>query len=173
MSDRTIAKQQTTRHQKSPLPMFLAYCLPALIFFGVFKYWPMIYSAVLSFAKWNFVSDLKWVGWSNYASMFSKAMFTKGLGNTFLYIVALLPFFSVIPLLLATLLLAVRNEKLQGIYKALYFMPTILAFSIICIVWIWMYNPTYGVLNNLLHMIGMDFRKAFFLICAFVIVFSP
>lgn len=156
MSDMTVGKRRTLKHQKSQVPMFLLYCLPALIFFGVFKYWPMIYSAILSFAKWNFVSDLKWVGWSNYASMFTKAMFTKGLGNTFLYIVALLPFFIVIPLLLATLLLAVRNEKLQGVYKALYFMPTILAFSIICIVWIWMYNPTYGVLNNLLHLIGME-----------------
>ena len=169
MQNQVSARKKQRRTDRG----FWLWMLPVIAAYGLFKYWPMIYSAVLSFAKWNFVSDLKWVGWSNYASMFSKAMFTKGLGNTFLYIVALLPFFIVIPLLLATLLLAVRNEKLQGIYKALYFMPTILAFSIICIVWIWMYNPTYGVLNNLLHMIGMDFRKAFFLICAFVIVFSP
>lgn len=156
MSDMAIGQRRPPRHQKSQVPKFLLYCLPALIFFGVFKYWPMIYSTVLSFAKWNFVSELKWVGLSNYTSMFDKAMFTKGVTNTFVYIIALLPMFLVIPLLLATMLLEVKNRKMQGIYKALYFMPTILAFSIICIVWIWMYNPTYGVLNNVLRHFGMD-----------------
>lgn len=134
----------------------LLYSLPALIFFGVFKYWPMIYSTVLSFAKWNFVKPLEWVGWTNYTSMFGKTMFVKGIGNTFMYIIALLPFFIVIPLVLAVMLLAVRNKKNQGVYKALYFMPTILAFSIICIVWIWMYNPTYGVLNRILNSLGLQ-----------------
>ena len=169
MSDHTLAKQNEVRHQKSQIPMFLLYCLPALVFFGVLKYWTMIYSTVLSFAKWNFVKDIEWVGFSNYVAMFDKAMFSKGIINTFLYIIALLPFFVVIPLLLATFLLEVRNRKLQGIYKALYFMPTILAFSIICYVWIWMYNANFGVLNNVLHSMGFegfswltDTRTAFF-----------
>lgn len=156
MSDATLGKlSRPARRKRSQIPKFLLYCAPALIFFGVFKYWPMIYSFILSFAKWNFVTDIKWVGWSNFTSMFDKAMFAKGVGNTFLYIAALLPFFIVIPLLLATLLLEVRNKRLQGLYKALYFLPTVLAFSIICIVWIWMYNPTYGVLNNIIRQLGL------------------
>ena len=78
MSDITVVrgKQQLSR-RKSQIPGFLLYVLPALVFFGLFKYWPMIYSSVLSFAKWNFVSDLKWVGLSNYSSMFGKAMFLQ------------------------------------------------------------------------------------------------
>ena len=151
--------KQTIARRKSQMPGFLLYVLPALIFFGLFKYWPMIYSSVLSYAKWNFVSDLKWVGLNNFSSMFGKAMFLKGIGNTFLYIFALLPFFIVIPLILATMLLNVKNRKAQGYYKALYFMPTILAFSIICIVWIWMYNPSYGVLNNILTKLGLQGRS--------------
>ncbi|MBE5773312.1 MAG: sugar ABC transporter permease [Clostridiales bacterium] len=171
MSDMAIKKRQKPPKQKSQAPMFLLYCLPALIFFGVFKYWPMIYSAVLSFAKWNFVKDIKWIGWTNYATMFDKAMFLKGIGNTFLYIVALLPFFIVLPLILATALLAVRHKKLQGIFKAIYFIPTVLAFSIICYVWIWIYNPTYGLLNKFIGLFGIpsyswlsDPKVAFFAI---------
>ncbi len=172
MSDTAMAKRKhhTGRH-KSQLPGFMLYVLPAIVFFGLFKYWPMVYSSVLSFAKWNFVSSLKWVGASNYAAMFGKAMFLKGIGNTFLYIFALLPFFIVIPLILAVMLLSVKNRKAQGLYKALYFMPTVLAFSIICIVWIWMYNPSYGVLNNILVKLGLtgqawvsDPKTAFFAI---------
>lgn len=135
---------------------FFLYVLPALVFFGLFKYWPMIYSTVLSFAKWNFVADLKWMGMGNYLSMFDKAMFLKGVGNTFLYILYLLPFFIVLPLMLAVALLNVRGRRAQGFYKALYFMPTVLAFSIICIVWLWMYNPSYGVLNNVLRLFGLE-----------------
>lgn len=134
---------------------FLLYALPALLFFAVFKYWPMIYSGVLSFAKWNFVSDIKWVGFSNFASMFDKTMFTKSLVNTFYYILALLPFFIVLPLIMAVTLLNVRSKRAQGFYKAAYFMPTVLAFSIICFVWVWMYNPSYGVLNNILGFFGI------------------
>lgn len=157
MSDMTISKQyQIQKKKKSQTPMFLLYMLPALIFFGVFKYWPMIYSMILSFAKWNFIGELKWVQWSNYISMFDKAMFTKSIVNTFKYIIALMPFFIVIPLFLATTLLSVKNRKLQNIYKALYFMPTILVFSIVCIVWVWMYNPSYGVLNNVLKVFGHE-----------------
>ena len=136
-------------------PGFMLYVFPALAFFSIFKYWPMIYSIVLSFVKWNFVSSLKWVGFSNYEGMFGKAMFLEGVGNTFGYILALLPFFLVLPLILATMLLNVRSRQAQGFFKALYFMPTILAFSIICIVWVWMYNPTYGVLNNILSRLGL------------------
>lgn len=170
MSDTTMTgHKRLASRPKRQWPGFLLYALPALVFFGVFKYWPMVYSTVLSFAKWNFVSDLKWVGWSNYASMFDKAMFVQGIGNTFSYIVALLPFFIVVPLILALMLLNVRNRHAQGLYKALYFMPTILAFSIICIVWVWMYNPGYGVLNNILSKLGLpqyawisDPKTAFF-----------
>lgn len=170
MSDTTMTGQRQLPHRrKRQWPGFLLYVFPALVFFGVFKYWPMVYSTVLSFAKWNFVSKLKWVGLSNYASMFDKAMFVQGITNTFSYIVALLPFFIVIPLVLALMLLNVRNREVQGIYKALYFMPTILAFSIICIVWVWMYNPSYGVLNNILSKVGLpeyawvsDPKTAFF-----------
>ena len=157
MSDMTAPGRKYPSHRrKSQLPGFLLYVLPALIFFGLFKYWPMIYSSVLSCAKWNFVADLKWIGLNNYSSMFSKAMFLQGISNTFFYIVALLPFFIVLPLILATMLLKVRNRQAQGIYKALFFMPTILAFSIICIVWIWMYNPSYGLLNNMLGKLGLS-----------------
>lgn len=157
MSDMTAAGRRGPLHRQKPQwPGFLLYVLPALVFFGVFKYWPMVYSTVLSFAKWNFVSNLKWVGMGNYASMFDKAMFVQGITNTFYYIIALLPFFIVVPLVLALMLLNVRNRHAQGLYKALYFMPTILAFSIVCIVWVWMYNPSYGVLNNILGKIGLS-----------------
>lgn len=145
-----IARRRTRRKYGS----FLLYVLPALVFFFLFKYWPMIYSAFLSFFKWNFVSDMSFVGWDNYVSMLGKTVFLKGLTNTFYYILSLLPFFVVLPLLFSVLLLSVRHRGTQDLYKTFFFIPTILAFSIICLVWMWMFNPDFGLLNNLLRLFG-------------------
>lgn len=134
----------------------LAYIAPALIFFIVFKYVPIVYNIVLSFAKWNFVKEIKWVGFQNFATMFDKTMFIKGLANTGWYILALFPFFVVIPLALAAMLTEIRSKKASSVYQALYFLPTMLAFSIICIVWMWMFNPTSGVLNNIVRLTGSE-----------------
>lgn len=136
--------------------MLFIYSFPALFFFFVFKYWPIAYSSILSFYKWNFVSTMKPIGFSNYTAMFGRAVFIKGLVNTLSYIIGLIPFFVIIPLLLALLLLGVKNQRAQNLYKAAFFMPTILALAIICMVWMWMFNPQFGLLNNLLGIVGHE-----------------
>lgn len=131
------------------------YLLPALAFFIAFKYWPIFYNIVLSFAKWNFVKDIKWIGLKNYQTMFSKPMFVIGLKNTGLYILTLFPFFVLLPLSLSALLAEVESKRASSFYQAIFFMPTMLAFSIICIVWMWIYNPTSGVLNRIIAALGL------------------
>lgn len=135
---------------------FWAFFLPALLFYALFKYFPILYSGVLSFAKWNFVRDLKWVGFENYTGMFGKSMFMMGIMNTLKYIVAFLPFFVVLPLLFAAVLLAVRNNRAQAAYKAMLFLPTVLALSIVCMVWLWIYSPSFGLINVLLKQLNLQ-----------------
>ncbi len=135
---------------------FWAFFLPALLFYAVFKYFPIAYSGVLSFAKWNFVGELKWVGLDNYTSMFGKSMFVKGIGNTLRYIAAFMPFFVVLPLTFAAMLLSVKNRLAQSVYKVAMFLPTVLALSIVCMVWLWIYSPSFGLLNIILKGLGMS-----------------
>ena len=134
---------------------FLAFFLPALVFYAVFKYFPIFYSGVLSFAKWNFIGELKWIGFKNYVDMFSKSVFVMGVSNTLKYIAAFFPFFVVVPLFFATILLAVRSPRAQVTYKAMLFLPTVLALSIVCMVWLWIYSPSFGVINLVLKQLGM------------------
>lgn len=152
----TASKPMIRSHKRFSNWGMWAYLAPALVFFLVFKYFPIVYNVILSFAKWNFVKDIKWVGWQNYAQMFDKKMFVIGLKNTGYYIAALFPFFVILPLALAALLVEVRNKAMASMYQALYFLPTMLAFSIICFVWMWMFNPTSGVLNNILRAVGLE-----------------
>jgi len=135
---------------------FSAFFLPAFIFYALFKYFPIFYSGVLSFAKWNFVKDFKWVGFSNYTGMFGKSMFMMGISNTIRYIVAFLPFFVVLPLLFAAMLLALRSERAQKVYKSMLFLPTVLALSVVCMVWLWIYSPSFGLLNLLLKQMDLS-----------------
>jgi ABC-type sugar transport system permease subunit len=133
---------------------FFLYLLPALVLYFLFKIWPIAYSFVLSFFDWNFVSSMKFTGLKNYAGMFERAEFIASLRNTVFYIIGLLPFFVVLPLFFAVLLTGVKSKGAADAYKALLFIPTILALSIICLVWMWMFNPEFGVLNTILRLFG-------------------
>ncbi len=133
---------------------FGVYVLPALCLFGIFKLWPIVHGFFLSFYQWNFVGEMRYVGLDNYAAMFAKPVFQRGVVNTLLYIAGLFPFFIVLPLCLSLMLLNVKNRFFQNAYKSFFFAPTVLAFSIICYVWMWIFNPGFGLLNNFLHLFG-------------------
>ncbi len=135
---------------------FWLWMLPVIIAYGLFKYWPMVYSFILSFADWNFVGEFSWVGLGNYANMFTKTMFSTGIVNTLKYIAWLFPFFVVLPLIFSVMLLNVRNKRAQELYKGLFFVPNILALSIVCMVWLWIFSTSYGLLNNILALLGKE-----------------
>lgn len=139
--------------RKSTLEFFLYLC-PAFIAFIGLKLWPLGYTAVLSFASWNFIGPLHWLGFKNYLGIFRRAEFLASLVNTLWYILALIPAFLVLPLLLAVLLTSVKREKTRDGYKALLFLPTILALSIVSLVWMWIFNPSFGFLNAILSLLG-------------------
>lgn len=156
MSKSKIAAPARKKRFRWEKVSFWIWLLPVIVAYGLFKYWPMVYSFILSFAKWNFVSDFSWVGLDNYINMFSKTMFIKGIVNTLKYIVYLFPFFVILPLMLSVMLLNVRNKFAQELYKTLFFIPNILALSIVCMVWLWIFSSSYGLLNNVLAKFGMD-----------------
>lgn len=146
---------QARKTKRKETVLFFLYVLPALLVFILFKYWPIIYSAILSFFQWNFVSSMKWVGLKNYVAMFKRESFQLAARNTLFYIVGLFPFFVIFPLLFSLALTNIKSGFLQNFYKALLFIPTILAFSIVCLVWMWIFNPNFGVLNNILTRVGV------------------
>lgn len=146
-------KRRSSAARKRALPYL--YMLPAIVFFIVFKYGPMIFGFVLSFFKWNFIGAMRWVGLSNYAGMFNRELFIIALKNTVGYTVALLPFQIILPLVLAMLILQVSRKGVSDFFKVTMFMPSILSFSITCMVWMWVFNPSFGSLNAILGLLGL------------------
>ena len=133
------------------------YLAPALLLLLLFKYWPMLFSIILSVFKWNLVSQNKaFVGLANYAGLLNRELFTVSLKNTAIYTLALVPLYLALPLLLAVVLYGVASERLQSAYKAIIFSPTVLSFAITCMVWLWIFNPIHGILNRVLAAFGVQ-----------------
>ena len=133
------------------------YLAPAFLLLLIFKYWPMMFSVILSVLKWNLVSqDKAFVGLTNYAGLLNRELFVISLKNTAVYTLALVPLYLVLPLFLAVILYGVASEWLQSAYKAVIFSPTVLSFAITCMVWLWMFNPIHGILNRVLMGVGLQ-----------------
>lgn len=132
------------------------YIAPAFALLVIFKYWPMVFSGVLSMLNWDFVSpDWEFVGLANYSGLLNREMFILSLRNTAIYTLALVPFYLIFPLVLAVILFTVSPDRLQSAYKAVIFSPTVLSFAITCMVWLWIFNPIDGILNQVLRTAGL------------------
>ncbi len=155
--------------EKEALAGYL-FILPNFAGFLVFTLVPVALSLVLSFVNWDMLSAPKAAGFSNFINLlgFHKEMgkllandplFWKCLGNT-LYLMMIIPLQITASLFLALMI----NHKIKGInlFKTIYFLPTITNGVAICLLWAWMYNYDFGLLNGMLvsftTAVGIHFR---------------
>ncbi len=126
------------------------FILPALIGTLIFILIPVICSFGLSFAKWDLLNPIKFVGFDNYKEIFSDALFYKILWNTVVFALSTSILGVIIPLVLACIL----NSKIRGaeFYKTAYFLPFITPMVVIGVVWEWIFDPNIGFLNHILHL---------------------
>src|SRR5574344_574019 len=128
----------------------LLFILPALLGTIIFIVIPVICSFGLSFAKWDLLNPIKFIGITNYKDIFTDAIFFKILINTIVFALATSILGVIIPLVLA----AILNSKIRGseFYKTAYFLPFITPMIVIGIVWQWIFDPNIGFLNQLIHL---------------------
>lgn len=126
------------------------FILPALVGTLIFIIIPVICSFGLSFAKWDLLNPIQFVGLANYREIFSEALFYKILLNTIVFALATSVLGVIIPLVLACIL----NSKIRGaeFYKTAYFLPFITPMIVIGVVWEWIFDPNIGLLNHVLHL---------------------
>ena len=130
---------------------------PLLILIAIFIYWPLVYSLYLSFFDWNFVRpDKNFVGWDNFTRLPDDPRFIQALKGTLFYTVTLVPLQVFLPLILALLLWPIRSSKMQDSYRAMLFSPTIIAYSVAAVMWLWIFNANQGVLNKVLAEFGIE-----------------
>jgi len=131
------------------------YLAPLLILLGVWVYGPAVFTVVLSFLDWNLTTPpVGVVGLDNYAALWRHPEFAQSLVQTVLYALVLLPFSTVVPLALATLLWS-RPGRAAEIYRAILFLPVILAPVAVAVAWRFLLNPLQGLVNEMLGALGM------------------
>ncbi|MEE9289233.1 MAG: sugar ABC transporter permease [Bacteroidota bacterium] len=127
--------------------------LPYIIFFLAFVAYPLIFSFILIFHRWNIVTPMEWSGLRNFSRLFADPLFFKALGNTGIFLVIHIPLQIVVALGLAVLLYS--RIRLRGFFRAVYFLPVVVSGVVVTILWQQMYSYDYGVLNILLTNIGL------------------
>ncbi len=130
------------------------FILPNMIGIFIFVLGPVVAGLLLSFTKWDLLSSPIWIGINNYKELLHDPLFWTSLKNTAYYAVLTVPAFLIFSLLLAILV----NRSLKGIniFRAIYFIPVVTSVTAISIVWKWIYNPEFGILNFLLGFIGVS-----------------
>lgn len=127
---------------------------PMLILFLVFTVFAVVYSFYLSFHEWNILDPEQiFVGLENYARLLTDRRFHQAVFNTVYYVVFSVPLTMAAGLTIALLL----NTKirLRGIFRTLYFIPNITPLVVSSIIWKWVYQGDYGLLNYYLMQLGV------------------
>lgn len=143
----------TMARLRSWLPGYL-FLLPSLALFLLFMYVPIAKGLVLSFQKWS-IDGAEWIGLSNYFASFQDPVFQKSLAVTFLFTAGnvLLGIGLTIAI---SLMIDPLSNKLQSFFKAAMYLPSVAPIVIVTIIWTWLYDPTFGLLNYLLGLLGLE-----------------
>lgn len=128
----------------------LLYLLPALFFFLLFTYYPFIKTVFNSFFLTNFMGVRKeFVGLENYIRILQDKEFLAAVKNTFIYVIASVPLSVFIALLLA--IIANRKTRTSPIYETMFALPMAMSSSVCAMIFELIYNPSLGILNEILH----------------------
>ena len=123
----------------------LVFLAPSLIGLLVFMVGPILYSLRLTLYDWNLLSDPVYIGTDNFVELYHDARFWTAFRHTLTFLVFYLP--SVLTLALGTALLL--NRSLRGIafFRAATFVPVVSSWVVVSLMWKWLFNPRYGLIN--------------------------
>ena len=133
------------------------YLAPALAVLLVWIYVPLLQAFELSFYEWNMLprSTPRYVGLDNYTNLLTLPDMKRAVINTILYTIGLLPLSVGVPLAVAVLTADLQGP-MRNVYRAVIFVPMIVAPIVAAIVWRWLLNEDHGLVNGVLQGMGFD-----------------
>jgi len=126
-----------------------AFLLPTI--FGLALFWlgPVVASVLISFTDWGNGQHVSWLGLANYRALYTSPLFWKVFANTWYYTLVSVPAGMLLSLGLALL----ANQKLRGIglFRAIYFFPSIISMTAVALMWSFLFNPDLGFINYVIR----------------------
>ncbi len=129
-------------------------CLPAIILFTVVILASFIQGIWTSFFSWDGMGDMKWLGVKNYYFAITDSIFWNSIKNTVFYAFFVTVMKNIIGLGLALLL--AKDIAGRSLFRVATYMPVTFSYVVVGLLWSWIYNPTFGLLNAFLNGIGAN-----------------
>jgi multiple sugar transport system permease protein len=132
---------------------FYLFLLPWIIGFLVFQLFPILSVGALSFSRFNVISGLSWNDFENFKTLVRDPLITKTMLNTLYYTIFSVPLGLILAFCLALLL----NSKIRGIviFRTIFFLPAVVHGVAVILLWGWIFNPKFGLINGILKVIGI------------------
>ncbi len=126
---------------------------PSLLFLAVFVILPIIASVWYSFAFYDLMKPPRLIGLDNYLKLLDDERYSRSITNTLLFAFGTVPTGVITSLALAVLI----NRSIRGIYtfRAMFYMPVVSSFVSVSLIWLWMYEPNFGLLNDILEWMAL------------------
>ncbi|MBH5319694.1 sugar ABC transporter permease [Paenibacillus sp. GSMTC-2017] len=128
--------------------------LPALVIFIVFAIVPIIWSAYYGFFSWSGFGSLKFIGLDNYEMMLQDPIFWRALKNNLILVASAI--IGQVPIALLLALLLLKNNMFNRIIRSAVFMPMVLSTVVVGLIWGYIYQPQFGLVNTILEAVGLD-----------------
>ncbi len=120
----------------------------------IFTIIPILSSFSLTFFQWDLITPLEFVGFANFSRLFSDSLFRDALGHTLSFIGGYIPLVMISGLLTAVLM----NSRIRakGFFRTAFFIPVISSWIAVALLWTWMFNPKFGLVNYLLSLLKIN-----------------
>lgn len=143
--------QNLTRREAFECYLFIS---PVCIGLLVFTIGPILASLYFSFTEYNIIRAPKWVGLGKFHDLIQDELFWQSLKVTCLYVIMHLPISLVLALGIALLM----NQKVRGIvfFRTVYYLPSVVSGVAVALLWMWIFNPEFGILNTLLALVNIQ-----------------
>jgi multiple sugar transport system permease protein len=148
-----IQNPKSTIERRQALAGYL-FIAPGLLLFLVFVLGPVAYAFYLSFTDYDVFTRQNWVGLENYQLVLEDEIFWRAAGNTLYYAAVSIPVGMAVSLFLAVLL----NQRIKGMtfFRTAYYLPVVSSMVAVSMIWVQLFDPSYGVVNYALGLIGLS-----------------
>ena len=157
MNKAVVKKKTVSKRKREDWIAGYVFIAPLVIGLSVFYIWPFLQNFWFSFNEVNKFNVATFIGLENYKKLFTDKNLWNATWNTFQYVIITTPITIAISLFIATLL----NSDIKGksIYRTIYFLPSVTMPVAISLVWKFIFNGDYGILNSFLSVFGIEGRS--------------
>lgn len=149
-------EKKTSRLKRLQRRFIVCGLTPIMLLFFIFSVVPIIFSIVMSFYNYNGFPGAPFVGLANYKMLFQDPEFLGALKNTVVFVLVAVVLNICISTFLAVLIKSLRKKGARSFFRGWMFLPAVVPIVAVCYVWLIMFDPANGVLNQALMALGMD-----------------